>query len=830
MRARAIRKVSVLAAGLVMALQFVHPPIAGADVVAPDAPYGVGAVAGDAVATVTWTPPLADGGSPVTRYIVSAVEDPTRSCTYNVPSSGETDSCVVTGLTDGSAYSFTVVADNGTEMSVPSYASSSVIPAGAPGAPTDLVASPGDTSATVTFTTPSANGSTITSYNVIPTDVTTSTALTAQSPTCTDNGDGTTSCVVAGLTNGDSYTFTVQAGNSYGYGSASDSSSAIGPSGVPGTPLNLLGVGADTSATVTFTTPSANGSTITSYNVIPTDLTTSTALTAQSPTCTDNGNGTTSCVVVGLTNGDSYTFTVQALNANGSGALSSATAPITPSDAPTGFSVTPGDGQITLSWTPSSTDSLISSYEVVATDARGTTLFGSPSSPTVTGLTNGASYQIGLSETFVDGSTILYSDVASATPAAPPVAPAVTPAAYQTQAGHQVNLTYTAISAANSGGSGISSYQVEATASGQSTIDETCNAPTGSTGTCIVTGLANGVLWNFAVTATNNQGIESSPTNVMLTPVGAPSTPSGISVVQVGRGDTSVLIHWVATLKSLPSGGVIPSTYWGGVAPMYAGSDSINWTFTGSANVVGGGAGPSCSAGWRANSCWISGLVPGNSYTLSIAASNGVLTSEVVTSPSVALSSVPGMPGSVKATPGPSSVTVRWSKPSTGGHAITNYQLTVGSKVKDCGTVTTCVMTGLSPGSTYDVSVAATNSPLNGSVIYGPSGSASPTTIPVPPNSPTNVSAVKGSLKHSIVVTWSAPLSSGTSPITNYIATSSSASATKTCAVSVHLNPSAPLQCTFKSLNGASTYTFRVTAQSASGTSAESTPTSGIKP
>ena len=61
MRARAIRKVSVLAAGLVMALQFVHPPIAGADVVAPDAPYGVGAVAGDAVATVTWTPPLADG-------------------------------------------------------------------------------------------------------------------------------------------------------------------------------------------------------------------------------------------------------------------------------------------------------------------------------------------------------------------------------------------------------------------------------------------------------------------------------------------------------------------------------------------------------------------------------------------------------------------------------------------------------------------------------------------------------------------------------------------------------------------------------------------------
>lgn len=95
---------------------------------APDAPTGVSAVAGDGQATVSFTAP-ASNGSAFTHYTVTASPG-------GVTATGTGTSIVVGGLTNGTAYTFTVTATNGVGTSSPSLASNSVTPAAPTPAPT----------------------------------------------------------------------------------------------------------------------------------------------------------------------------------------------------------------------------------------------------------------------------------------------------------------------------------------------------------------------------------------------------------------------------------------------------------------------------------------------------------------------------------------------------------------------------------------------------------------------------------------------------------------------------------------------------------------------
>jgi len=86
---------------------------------APDAPANVTATAGDTTAHVKWSAPASDGGTPITGYTVTA-EPGDATCT----TTGATE-CTVTGLTNGTAYTFRVVAHNelaGSPASAPSAA------------------------------------------------------------------------------------------------------------------------------------------------------------------------------------------------------------------------------------------------------------------------------------------------------------------------------------------------------------------------------------------------------------------------------------------------------------------------------------------------------------------------------------------------------------------------------------------------------------------------------------------------------------------------------------------------------------------------------------
>jgi uncharacterized protein (TIGR02145 family) len=185
----------------------------------PGAPTITAATAGNTQATVSFTVPTSDGGSAITEYTVTS--SPASSpATFT----GTTSPIVVTGLTNGTSYTFTVVATNEVGNSVASDASETVTPfISVPDAPTSPVATAGFEQASVAFTAPASDGgSAITEYTVTssPGDLT---------------ATGTTSpIVVTGLANGTSYTFTVVATNEVGNSDASGATTAVIPAATIG--------------------------------------------------------------------------------------------------------------------------------------------------------------------------------------------------------------------------------------------------------------------------------------------------------------------------------------------------------------------------------------------------------------------------------------------------------------------------------------------------------------------------------------------------------------------------------------------------------------------
>jgi len=70
---------------------------------------------------VSITPPVSDGGSPITSYTVTSSPD-------GITVTGTASPITITGLTDGTSYTFTVVATNAVGVSQPSPASNAVTP------------------------------------------------------------------------------------------------------------------------------------------------------------------------------------------------------------------------------------------------------------------------------------------------------------------------------------------------------------------------------------------------------------------------------------------------------------------------------------------------------------------------------------------------------------------------------------------------------------------------------------------------------------------------------------------------------------------------------
>jgi hypothetical protein len=233
----------------------------------PGSPRNLTATPGDKKVTLTWLPPLDDGGAPITDYKVQYRKVGLLTWVTFPDGGGNATTATVKPLANGTAYQFRVKAKNSAGLGTPSNVAPGTPGSSGPSvpdAPTGLTATAGNKQVALDWDAPYNGGSAITDYRVQ--------YRQAGSLTWRTYPDGTSTASAATvklLTNGVPYEFQVRALNSIGWGPPSDLASATpNETTVPGIPTGLAATPGNHQVTLTWNAPSDNGgSPITGYQV-----------------------------------------------------------------------------------------------------------------------------------------------------------------------------------------------------------------------------------------------------------------------------------------------------------------------------------------------------------------------------------------------------------------------------------------------------------------------------------------------------------------------------------------------------------------------------------
>jgi hypothetical protein len=794
--------------------------------VAPSAPTGVSAEAASQEARVTWTAPAADGDSAITGYTITPFAGGTAQDPVQAGASATT--ATVTGLTNGTSYTFKVTATNGAGTSPASAASNAVTPqATIFDFATPSVADSGDTSAVelgvkfradhdgtvlgvrfykaaantgthvgslwsadgtrlaqATFADESASGWQTVTF-ATPVKITAGTTYVASYFAPSGHYSYTSGGLATAVDNGPLHAIgdAASANGVYAYGSAGtfprngynasnyyvDVLYAMpAPGGVTGVSATESG---RTSARVSWAAPSSGGP-VASYKVTP-----YVGSAAQAPKVVTGSPPATTTTVTGLTTGTTYTFTVQALNANGAGAVSAPSNAVTPvgavvPTAPTGVAAEAGSQSARVTWTPASSDgdSTITGQTVTpylgSTAQMPTQVSADATSAVVKGLKNGKSYTFKVTATNGVG-TSPASDASNAVTPEATIFDFATPATVDSGDTSAVELGVKFTADYDGSVLGVRFYKAAA-----------------NTGTHV------GSLWSadgtrLARATFADESASGWQTVTFSTAVAIKAGTTYVASYYAPNGHYSLSVPGLSTAVDNP--------------PLHAVANgtSANGVFA----YGSGSAFPSTSFG--ASNYWVDVLF--------------------------ADPDAPGAVAGVTATAGRSSATVSWSAPSSGGppssYVITPY---AGTKAQTPKTVsgsppaTSATVTGLDPGTAYTFTVHAENA--GGSGAESTSSNAVTPTGAGAPGAPTAVTAKADST--SAIVGWTAPSDDGGSAITGYTVTPF-AGATAQPSTDVDASTT---QTRITGLADGTTYTFAVAARNASGTGAASAASAAVTP
>ena len=658
----------------------------------PGAPTALTVIGGNAQVAASWTPPVSNGGSAITDYLVEYSSDAGTTWSTFTRAASTATSATITGLTNGNNYVVRVSAINATGTGAASATSASALAATIPNAPTAVTPTRGDTEVSLTWTAPANGGSAIMSYTVQHSSDSGSTWTTfSTAPT-------TNAVTVTGLTNGTSYVFKVLATNAIGSSAYSSVSSAVSPAALPSAPTWASLTPGATQVSLSWNAPaSAGGFAVTDY-VIEYSSNAGSTWTSFAHTA----SAATSITVTGLTNGTSYVFRVKAVTSIGTGAASPVSAAQLVAAAP-GQVSTPtlvnGNTQVLVNWSaPIANGCPVTAYTVEYSSNSGSTWQTFSTSvttlyATVTGLANGTAYVFRVAATNCMGLGAFSAASASVTPNTTPAQP--TGITVTGNGSNAVTLSWSPSVSA----SPVTDYVIEYSPDGGATW-LTFNDGVSTATTANVTGLTAGVSYSFRVTAVSAAG--NSTSSSASTSVTSASSPSSVAVAPVVSATPgSVSITW-----QTPANGGSALT---AAELQYSTDGGTTWTsYVGSVDLTG--------------SITLTGLTGGQQYVFRVRAANFFGTggwSPTSAAVTALAATAPGVISSPTSTPGAGTgeINLSWTAPAANGSAITNYIIeystdggvTWTTYTRPASTTTSATLTGLVPGGNYTFRVKAVN-------------------------------------------------------------------------------------------------------------------------